>query len=181
MKIQNLICTLFIVLLLITTISAQNFRVGAVGGINLASVSTDMEDSEPNTLTTFGVGGVIDWNLGGNLALCFEPMYLKKGAKIEFPATEEEDFDIFGNIEGKFDFAYIEIPVLLKYSFGSGGIKPYLMAGPTIGILSKAEMELTMMEIATFSIDIKDYSESIDYGFLYLLVVIHFLWRVAMP
>ncbi|MBN1351432.1 PorT family protein [candidate division KSB1 bacterium] len=162
-----------------TAICAQNFRIGVLGGLNFANISTDFEDTEPKTLTTYGFGGVIERKLNENLILCFEPMYLQKGAKMEMAAEEGEDF--FGDIEARFEYAYFEIPVFLKVSLGSGEIKPYLMAGPTIGILSSAEMVVEMLDIASFGVDIKDASESIDYGIglggvsAFLLVAIRYL------
>jgi hypothetical protein len=164
MKTQNLICTLFIILLLSSGVGAQNFNMGVMGGLNLASISTDMQDTKPKTLTAFNIGTVVNWKLGESLVLCFEPMYLQKGANFDIVSTEDEDFDLFGDIEAKFDYAYLELPVLFKYMLGSGKIKPYLMAGPSIALLTKAEMVLKMMDIASFSVNIKEQSESFDFG-----------------
>jgi len=167
MKLQNLIFSLCTVLFISTTICAQNLCIGAIGGVNIASISTDLEDVKSKNLTAFGIGGVVDWKLRGNLALCFEPMYLQKGAKLEFPIVEIGGVveTIFGEMEGEFNYSYIEIPMFLKYSLSSSNIKPYLMAGSTIGILTSAKM-VGIDRIKEYSsrLDIKDESQSIDYG-----------------
>lgn len=167
MKIQNLILTLCLILLLSTVVSAQKLQVGAIGGLNIANISSDMEDTDTKTLTGFGIGGVLDWKLSNNLSICFQPMYIQKGATLELVMEEDEDFDLFSDIEGEFNYSYIEIPILFKYSLTSGNIKPYLMAGPTIGILTSAELQMTMMDIVSFGVDIKDQSESLDYGIVF--------------
>ena len=36
-------------------------------------------------------------------------------------------------LEQEIKLVYLEVPVMLKYAFGANNIKPYIMAGPTIG------------------------------------------------
>ncbi|MBN1481928.1 PorT family protein [candidate division KSB1 bacterium] len=163
MKAQNLVCVLCVVLLLATVVLPQNLRIGVTGGVNLATVSTDLEATTPKILAGFGIGGVLDVALADNLTLSVQPMYLQKGAKLEYP-MEEADFDIFGEMTGKFNYSYIEIPVLFKYALGSGNTRPYLAAGPSIGILTKAEMGLELGDVGSITVDIKDASESLDFG-----------------
>ena len=164
MKIRNLVAILCAAILFAANTHAQNLHVGVVGGLNMANVSSDAEDMNTQNMTAFGFGGVIDWKLNKNLALYVQPMYLQKGAKLDMAVDEEDDFDLFGDFEFKFKYAYIEIPIFLKYTLGSGATKPYLMAGPTLGILSSAKVTMELVNIASFDVDIKEASENMDYG-----------------
>ncbi len=163
MRTNRLIITACFVFLLFTVVSAQNSRIGVIGGINMANVDMDIEQDEigdliePENLMGFGLGGVLEFGLNKNMSLCFEPMYLIKGFQQNF----EEDLGMpFGiNIKG----ANIEVPVLLKYYLGSGGKGLYVMAGPTIGYLLGADLGLNIMGIG-FDLHVKDLLNSIDYG-----------------
>lgn len=109
------------------------WNVGGLLTLNGATVNVDPEPSSENysTRVLFGIGGVADRQLSENIVLHLEPMYLKKGTKIE------EDGD-----EINYTVAYFEIPVLFKYGFQSeSAIKPYAMAGPTMGFLLSANTE----------------------------------------
>jgi len=66
------------------------------------------------------------------LGLQVEPAYVQKGASIEQTEIEE------GNtikIEATLAADYIDIPVLLKASFGDGPVKPYVLAGASVAFL----------------------------------------------
>lgn len=156
MKKYTLCIAVCIALLMSMAVSAQNSRIGVIGGVNLANLTTDEEGMEPKNLTAFGVGGVLDFAVGENMSLCLEPMYLQKGAKLDM--TEEGI-----PIEAKIKAAYIEIPVFLKLYLGSGDTRPYVMAGPTVGYLMSANMEMSAMGIDV-EVDIKDILKSIDFG-----------------
>jgi hypothetical protein len=133
--------------------SAQTNQVGFVVGVNIANL--DEKESDFNSLTGFGAGGVLDFALGGQFSLYLEPMYLQKGAS-------EEDEGVTLDIK----LAYIEIPVLFKILLGSGSTQPYLMAGPTIGMNLSADLELSGGG-ASLEVDFSDLIESIDYGLIF--------------
>ena len=156
MRINRWLIALCIVLLISVGVYAQNSKIGVIGGVNLANISVDDDSATTSSLTGFGIGGVLDLALSENISLCFEPMYLQKGAKEEI---EEEVTTIDASIK----LNYIEIPVFLKILLGSSDTKPYIMAGPTIGFLMSANMEVSAMGMS-MEVDIKDFMESIDYG-----------------
>jgi hypothetical protein len=138
-------------LLLFSTIAvAGGTQLGLIGGLNMANLSE--ENAEYDSRMCFGFGGVVELGLGENLALCLQPMYLQKGAS-------EDMMGITADIK----LAYLEVPILLKYTLGSGSAKPYLLAGPTIGMnmSSKFVMEFLGVELEA---DTKDITESLDYG-----------------
>jgi opacity protein-like surface antigen len=147
-----------LVLFLVLPVGAQN-RMGVVGGLNFANVSSDdLEEglsaeigadvSLANSLG-FGFGGVLDIVLSENAALHLEPMYIQKGAKIEIEGFDEDV---------KFKAAYLEVPVMVKLAFGTSEAKPYVMAGPTIGYLLSAKLTNGDEE------DMKDTTKDFDFG-----------------
>ena len=121
MKVLKLVIGSAFVLLMCLEAGAEGNRVGIVGGLNFATV--DEQDKDCKYRTAFGIGGLVEIELGGNIALCFEPMYLQKGCKVD-----EGD-----NVTMEAKGASIEIPVFLKVPFKAGNITPYVMAGPTLG------------------------------------------------
>ena len=130
-------------------------NVGFLGGVNIANLSGEDEDGTEldfNSRTGIGIGGMVDVVLNENLSLVFQPMYLQKGA------TQTEagmDFTWKSN--------YIEVPVLLRITLGSGSTRPYLMGGANVGFLMSSDLEV---EIGAFSagFDAKDLMESTDFG-----------------
>jgi len=85
------------------------------------------------------------------------------GALAEFPLTDmfaiqpEVNFIQKGNKTGDVStkLNYIEVPVLAKAKWNLGGIKPYVMAGPSIGFLMSAK---------TGDTDVKSSFKTIDFG-----------------
>lgn len=149
----NLIFVVAFGLLIFLPANAQQHQIGVVGGLNLAKLSSDDLEGigfEFSNRTAFGLGGVLDLGLNKNISLRFEPMYLQKGS--EFPDNEEPD------VELKLEASYFEVPVLIKYAFGRSDVRPYLMAGPSLGLLLKADLVVPGQE----NEDIKDELQNID-------------------
>ena len=145
----GMLLTLFMVL----PANAQvNF--GVLGGINLSSYDIDPLEGglELSNFTAFGFGGVLDYCFNEFITLHIEPMYLQKGVNGEWSMYKTE-----------MKLAYLEIPLMLKYAFGSSEIKPYLMAGPTIGYLLSAKGKVSGGGYLEED-DMKDVSKSFDFG-----------------
>jgi opacity protein-like surface antigen len=160
MKKLTILLIIPIVLFMVLPVGAQN-RIGIVGGLNFANVNSDdleaalsaetgADVSLANSLG-FGFGGVLGIVLSENAALHLQPMYIQKGAKIE---VEIAGFDE----DVKFKLAYLEVPVMLKLTFGTSEAKPYVMAGPTIGYLLSAKVTNGDEE------DLKDTIKDFDFG-----------------
>jgi len=131
-------------------------RIGFVGGLNIASfsgVNEDGEDLNFSSRTIFGLGVVLDLALKPNLSLLFEPMYLQKGAELTFDE----------GILGKFEAAYLEVPVFFKFALGSRTVRPYVMAGPTIGFNLSHELQFSAFE-QDFENNLKKLTKPIDFG-----------------
>ena len=149
--------SVFLVLLLTLCVvlpAGAQIHLGVLGGLNLANINIDPweEEEDWSSRTAFGFGGVFDYGLSEHTVLTLEPMYLQKGATLDFQGGDAE-----------FKVAYLEVPVMFKYVFGAAGIRPYVMAGPTIGFNLSAEGE-TRWDGESETEDIKDETKSIDFG-----------------
>jgi hypothetical protein len=139
-------------------------RVGGVGGGNLASLSTDAKDAKLGTLTRWGVGGALEWDVTPNLALATRPMYVGGGTNIK---TMPGLGDVSAQGKGSYartELGYIELPLLIKYSFATEGARPYLIAGPSLGLLRSAHSVYKLGNAAEQSDDIKKDFKTTDIG-----------------
>ncbi len=136
--------------------SYSQVGIGIKGGVNFANVSG--ADAAPNskTKTGFVAGGYLTISLPMLFTIQPEVLYSQKG----FTADET----IFGtSVKVTGSLNYLEIPVLVKYSFPVPVVKPSLYAGPAMGILlsAKAKGEASGQSQET---DIKDQTTSTDWG-----------------
>ena len=150
-KMSILVGALFTLITVLPANAQVNF--GVIGGLNLANLSVDPDDGvDLSNRTAFGIGGILSFGVGETLALQLEPMFLQKGAKLKLS-------DLGFTLEAEIKVSYIEVPAMLKFAFGSGDTKPYVMAGPTVGYLLSAKVKDDMEEQ-----DIKDDVKNIDFG-----------------
>ncbi len=150
--------------------SAQ-IRLGVIGGLNLARLNAGADpelDSFISNLTAFAGGGVVQFRLTENLALQFEPMYLQKGARVEGSfGDSDSDSSLIFNVNVKARLNYLELPAMLKLALGAGTTRPYIMAGPMLGLrLSAKETGSYSISGAKqeYDLDIKDQTKSLDFG-----------------
>ena len=126
--------------------------VGGGLGLNIASISVDPEPSTEDYSSRLAMifGGLVDYSLADNMQIRSGLVITGKGAKVEE-----------GNTNGTFKLTYLEIPILFRYLFeiASGQIQPYVTAGPTVGFLMSAKIEVNDREQ-----DIKDETKGIDFG-----------------
>lgn len=145
---------LILILSLTFPLGAQ-IRLGAVGGLNFADLETSGEP-EVSTRTVFVIGTVLEIGLSRNFILHMEPMYIQKGGRVE--AGEDITSDPGGRVKSSF----IEFPIFLKVTYGSR-IRPYVMAGPSIGYLLSSNIELDAFGLA-FEGDMKEVTKRVDFG-----------------
>jgi len=135
-------------------------KLGVIGGVNLANLNgkdVDGEKIDFSSRTAFGVGGVLDIGLSENISLRFAPMYLQKGG--EFTTTDPDlDTATFA-----FKGGYLEVPALLKIALGASSIRPYLMAGPTIGFNLSSKLKFSVPGISA-EVDAKKITKGADFG-----------------
>ena len=156
---KKMIVLLAILLTLCMVLPASpKMNIGVLGGLNLANTNVDpaMKGIELSNHIVFGIGGVLDYRLSKYFTLRLEPMYLQKGVKFE---TDEAP----GGVDYEFKSAYLEIPLMITYTFVIQKIRPYLIAGPTIGFCLSAKKDISW-DSEHRDVDIKEGTESIDFG-----------------
>ena len=143
-----------------TDYQSNKFSLGIIGGLNFADMhfpnNQGPDAQEISTRLGFGIGAVLDIRLSENIFVRIEPMYLQKGGKIE------EGSDPVNQPEGQINSSSIEIPILIQYTFGNR-IKPYLIAGPTVGYNLESDIEFDLTGLK-FKGDLKEVTETFDLG-----------------
>ncbi|MBN1272938.1 MAG: PorT family protein [Candidatus Aminicenantes bacterium] len=141
-------------------VQTNTFSVGIIGGLNFADMHfphhQGSEDQRISALLRFGAGAVLDIRLSNNFFVRLEPMYLQKGGKIE------EGNDPFNQPEGRITSSSIEIPLLMKYTFGNN-IQPYLIGGPTLAYNLKSDIDFDLIGLK-FKGNLKDITKTFDLG-----------------
>lgn len=147
-----------------TSIIAQ-VNVGVKGGIhfadaNVSGISDGILPAQ-NSFASFSVGTFAEVPLKNGFSFMPELNYTRKGFMVE----EGFDFDILGvNIpvgaKAVTKVNYVESPLLLKYTVGNQKAKAYVIAGPSFGYASSAEVQA----MATFIIDFNIGTMDVDLG-----------------
>ena len=141
-------------LLFSATQAQAQVEIGIIGSVNFASLTgedSDGENIEADRRTLYGLGAVLDVPLNEHWSLRTEPMYLQKGA------VNVDDDDI------AFKGEFIEVPLFLKYRFGGGPVRPYVMAGPSVGFRLNTEVTFDNLD-ASGTFDADAVTESMDFG-----------------
>ncbi|MCI0698684.1 PorT family protein [candidate division KSB1 bacterium] len=139
---------------LVAAVHAQD-HIGGVIGVNRADVDFEFVDHFPRT--TFAIGGILQHRLTERLSLLFQPMYLQKGSKFD-------DTGEIGQTIYVMKLAYIEIPVLFKLALrGQRTIRPFVLVGPSAGILLSAKNETSIRGKASV-INFTDEAKTLDSG-----------------
>jgi hypothetical protein len=152
--------TLLTLLLTLTAISYSQtqFSLGLEAGLNIANVSVTP------TATTSGrtaliIGGVADIGFSRQFGIVTGLRYIMKGYSNTFnngAATQTDNVKL----------NFLEFPALLKVKFPLTEVKPYLIAGPTLGISVSSTVESTAGTQSATS-DVSSSVESIDFGLFF--------------
>jgi len=126
---------------------------GARAGLNLgqASFTPDVPSGVSKSFRTGIAGGLYaDFGVSPSFFIDAEVLYSQGGVKVSG-----------GGGEATIKIDEIQIPISAKYKFPIEGstVKPYVFGGGDIGFVMKAEVEA-----GGATADIKDSTESLDYG-----------------
>lgn len=119
MKFKTLMFGLVLAALVAGQVSAQQFNLGIEAGANFANlIGKDVSTSNLTSSRLGLVGGAfLSLNFGNSFAIHPEILYTQKGAK-----------DTSNNT---YQFDYLEVPVLLKFSLGTPVVNPGILVGPS--------------------------------------------------
>ena len=146
---NKLFLTAAVAVFALTTVNAQDITFGAKAGVNFANINASDSDENLDAITSFHVGGTVEFSISDTFSVQPELLYSAQGTSIS------DVIDGLGKIELNLD--YINLPIMAKYYVAEG---LSLEAGPQIGFLIKAEAE-----IDDVSVDIKDDFKAVDIGF----------------
>lgn len=142
---------IFIILFGTLSTAFSKLDLGFVTGLQITDVSYHPND--PLTRTIYGIplfGLYSKFELSDNMAIQFSPSFTAK--KIE--ASKLVSMEIRAG--------YIDIPILFSYELDWGMAKPYIFAGPNIGIITNPKS--TTYFFGKNEEDIDDDVEDIEYA-----------------
>lgn len=121
--------------------------IGLKAGANWSNLQTTealgniAPDFSPISETNFGV--VAEYALSDQFALQTELNFLKKGftTKANLDNTELFGLQLPVGARAETKFSYVEVPLLAKYTFGTGGLQAYVTAGPTVGYATSGRID----------------------------------------
>lgn len=128
-------------------VHAQQTYLGFRLGTNLANEWID-QNSEPsgasNDINVGILGGAqFDYQFNPIWSLSMELLFDQKGTDIRL-----ERFNYW-----KPTYNYIEVPILLKTSFGSGNFSPYVFTGPSFGIYLSGSYQEDVIPATVYDFD----------------------------
>lgn len=130
-------------------LAAQGMQLGLKGGITSSTLTGDDVD-DPESLNSFSGGLFATFAVSPQFALQPELLLVSRGAGEEFEGAR-----------GDLKLRYIQIPVLAKFTFGAGPLRPSIFAGPAIAFKTSCEVEASEGEVE-FAFDCDD--EEFDIG-----------------
>lgn len=153
---KKLVIAGFTLVLLGTVIpaSGQDLDAGLVGGINFSDLKLigDGVEQQIDRARFMAVGAVFELGLPKGFSLRLEPKYIEKGGVYVQELNNEMDIKVSG----------IDIPLFLKWSYGSK-VQPYVMAGPSLNIRLKAEVEAEAAGMP-MKADWSDLTKRVEFG-----------------
>jgi hypothetical protein len=117
--------------------SAQGkIALGLKAGVNFANAALDPNDwAKKSARMGFLFGGIVEYTINSMVALQAQPAYCQRGVVLEETSRGTD-------IKATLKLDYFEIPLLVKLTFGSTELKPYVFAGPNVAILLSAKNKL---------------------------------------
>jgi len=143
-------------LLLITNpAAAGKTQLGAIAGVNFASLNIDAANSL-GTRASFAIGGVIDQGITDRFGIRVEPTFLSKGAK-----TSQNNLYSATVNEAEFKLDYVDLPILARFDLATTPTRAYVLAGVSYSFATTSDVDLTLAG-AKETVDFSDPFSSSD-------------------
>ncbi len=153
-KLTSFLLVLILVAAAPRVFSQSSTGLGIEGGINLSNINVT-PNFNTNSRTGLMVGGYAEIGLS-------DIVYIRPGLRYVM-----KGFSSSGNGVTFTDrLSYLEIPLLLKVRLPLAKVKPYFMAGPTLGIQLSANEEATN-GVQTQEGDASAVFETVDFGLFF--------------
>jgi len=141
-----------------TSYSQLNVKLGPEFGINIANTS-NTPSATTNSRIGLIIGGVIDVGISPQFSMVTGLRYIMKG-------NETVTADVFGSSTTTQKANFLEIPALAKVKFPLTEIKPYVIAGPTLGLKLSATTRTDVGTTGGQDVDNTNV-ETIDFGLFF--------------
>jgi len=144
--------------------AAQSVGGGVKAGLSLGDIPEvgdvlEVGNFDTSLRTGFAVGGFLTWQFEGGFALQPEVVYVQKGVELTFV---EDSVSVDGEVETDF----VDVPVLARYTFGQGGARGYVFAGPSFDFKVNAKAKASVMGEAEEE-DLDDEVESFEFALVF--------------
>ena len=156
--VTKLTLTLAIGIFSVSSAISQKAEFGIKGGLHLSDVSTSglnlgLNFLEPKMTAGYSAGLYAEVPVGQGLYFAPELNYVQKGFRI----AEGVNVDLMGlpiplGAEVVTRLNYVEMPLALKYKFGTGPVAGYLKAGPTLGYATNGVAITRVNSIIDFNV-----------------------------
>ena len=139
--------------------NAQKVKYGVKAGLNIANANLS-GDGVPSTssVTSFHVGAFAEINISKKVFFQPELVYSMQGANFSQAVVLSETLY---QTDNTFKLSYINIPLMFKYYPQE---KFYFEAGPQIGFLTSAKLEVNVSGYGSNTQDAKQLFKSSDFG-----------------
>jgi len=138
---------------------SQEVKYGLKGGMNISNINATGGDS-PNTTSFVNVhiGFFAEVKLNQKVSFQPELIYSFQGAKYDYLYDDGQNVYPTNNT---LKFSYLNIPLMFKYYPEN---KFFLEAGPQIGILTAARVEVKIPGLGSDDANVKDSFKDLDLG-----------------
>ena len=122
MRHRALLVVGLVVLLMPALSAAQSVTGGAKGGVVFADLPNFSDEMEVSTSMRTGLtaGGFLTWSTSGGFGVQPEVLYTQKGVELDEPG-----------VSASIEMSCLDVPVLARYTFGSGATRGYVFGGPS--------------------------------------------------
>ena len=139
---------------------AQAPKIGLIGGANLTNLRITDSAGPPTDIyhgqVVPDVGATLTSQIFNRFAVRAELTWLQKGQTVSQK--------VFG-IPASLDLSYFEIPLLAVFDLKGGSIRPYVLGGPSVGLLLGAYQHYDGdTQDLQFSQDIKQFFNAVDFS-----------------
>ena len=156
-----LVPAIIVLSLLANSNSGSQVRIGVQGGLNFGTITTSEQIPAYTNWqgrTNIAFSALASIALNPELAIQFEPRYIKKGIRISW-SVGLNPTDVTETL------SYLEIPILLRYSLPVFQSQPFVFAGPSLDLLLSATEEGTFFGYPHAPIDVKPNYNPNDLSF----------------
>ena len=117
-------------------------RVGAHIGVGFFEASREVMNPgiDYSSRTGLSAGAVLSLKASGRVNLWLEPGYVQKGVEFVLGPGGSRPVPNGVSVKSSLRFSYLELPILARWSFGSGSLRPYVLGGVAVGWLLDARV-----------------------------------------